>query len=1139
MSRENTKPAANPQPDGGKLVLAGRPAGEGFNISRWSIEHPYVVIAFYMAMLILAVFVVGFRMPRRLMPYVQSPMIGVVSMMPGLSAEEMETYISKPIEERLLNIPNVRFVRSTSQDGFSIVSLEFPYGTDMDKALVNVQALLNVIQADLPMTGANLKPSWVLKIDPLNVPVLSLALTGDERWDMKGLRELADNQITNRLKATTPLVYTVQAYGGSRRQMQVIVDRKKLAAYGLSILQVRDALDQNNVAKPGGTITSGDDEAIVRTSALGRDPETIANYPIANTDGRIVYVKDVARVEDATYEPRSGYFHLYRDGEGEKAPVRAEKAIEVSVLQTPEASSPLVIRAVMAEVTRLERDYPGIHFRVAYDNSRFVGILVKNMVEELAVAILLTGVAVLFFLGNWRGTVIAMAAIPTSLAMALLGLVPLEMTLNSSTLIGLLLSIGRLVDDSIIDIHAVERHLRMGKDPKTATIDGITEVRTAVAASTLMLCLALAPLLMVGGIVQQMFRGLVWPIILGLLASFLVSLTLTSLMAAHILKPHDNSAVERERATWFFRYVLGPFQRMMDRMESGYGRLIRTMLHNRVNVMLGVLATIFAGAGFYYFIGSEMMPLADVGQAYMSLEMQPGTSYAGTDRAVRELERILAKQPELRQASVEIGFEGGPGYSAGAYFNGYSMGLTNGASAMLTFTDKDERKRDIWSIMDGIVAEATATIPGIRRLQIKEMGADVMASSAAPVQLLVYGPDLNTVSRLADKVAAIARTQVPDVYQVGTSWAMTRPDYELKIDPRRAMEIGLTVSQVADQAYYAMRGGFTNEFFRIPNARQSTVLVRYDEADRATPADLEQMTITAADGRQVPLKSVARLQYREAPTLIEHDNYRRVVSVTGFYRLKEYRPSFAPDRVVTNRPSMDVSMDLLMKAKAQVPFPPGYGVDLRGDMTQMTDAFGRLLGGLQLAVIFILLVLVAQFRGFLQPIQMVFSLPLELSGIFFALWLNGQSFSTVSIMAVIVVTGMDITTAILLIDLIVRYREQGVPRNPAVVAACPERLRPILMTSIITLIALAPVAFFPKTGMDAYSPLGSVVVGGLIVGTALSLLVIPVLHTLVDDLARWWLVKVRRRDPTTLTPVEWGGDTRGEALEAPVSSVPS
>jgi HAE1 family hydrophobic/amphiphilic exporter-1 len=1091
-------------------------AGSSLNIARWSIEHPYVVIAFYTAMVVLAVIAIGFYMPRRFMPYVQSPMIGIVSMMPGLSAQEMEMYISKPIEERLINIPGVRYIRSTSQEGFSIVSLEFPYGTDIDKKLVEVQALLNVIQADLPMTGANLKPSWVLKIDPLNLPVLSLALTGDHRWDMKRLRELADNEISNRLKAVSPDIFTVQAFGGYRRQIQVIVDRKKLAAYGISTLQLRQVLDAHNVAKPAGVITTDTDEEIVRLDTLGRDADTIANYPLTSVNGRLVYVKDVAKVVDTFYEPRSGYHHYYRVGNQAKV----DEAIEISVLQSPEASSPRVIRAVMQEVKRLERDYPGIKFRVAYDNSAFVGILMRNMFEELGIAILLTGIAVLFFLGNWRGTVIAMTAIPVSLAMALLALIPMGMTLNSSTLVGLLLSIGRLVDDAIIDIHAVERHLRMGKDPKTATIDGITEVRLAVAASTLMLILALTPLLFCGGIVELMFVGLVWPIIFGLLASFLVSLTLTALMAAHLLKPYNDPVVLKERQSWFYRHTLEPFQKLLDRTERGYARLIEWMLKNRFANLARIFSTIIIGFGFYYFIGSEMMPLADVGQAYMTLEMEPGMSYAATENAVRHIERIMQKYPEIQYASIEIGFEGGPGYSSGAYYNGYSMGMTNGAVAMLTFTDKDTRKRDIWTVMDSIVAEATATIPGIRRLQIKEMGSDVMASSAAPIQLLVYGPDLKIVSMLAEQVAHIARTQVPDIYQVATSWAMTKPAYEIKVDVRRAAELGLTPAEIADQAYYALRGGFTNEFFRMENKRQTTILIRYDEKDRLSPEDIELLAITTPDGKQVPLKAVARVEYHETPTLIEHDNFRRVVSVMGYYRKAHYVPPWREGEQVRNRPSMDVAMDVMMRAQMQLNWPPGYGIEVRGDMTQMMDSFRRLLQGLQLAVVFIFLVLVAQFRGFIQPAQMVFSLPLELSGVFFALWLTGQAFSTVSIMAVIVLTGMDITTAILLIDLIMRYRHQGLPRNQAVIQACPQRLRPILMTSLITIIALSPVAFAPRTGLDAYQPLGTVVIGGLIVGTVLSLLDIPIMHTLVDDAVRWWLIKVRRRDPASLPPVE-------------------
>ena len=401
----------------------------GFNITAWSIEHPYPILAFFLAMVLLAFIAIGFYMPKRLMPYVQSPMIGIVSMQTGLSAEDMETFISKPIEERMVDIRGVRFIRSTSQEGFSMVSLEFPYGTDMKRALVETQAMMNVVQADLPVTGANLKPSWVLFIDPLNLPVLTFNLTAPS-WDPVRLRELADNQITNRLKRI-PDVWSIYSFGGYKRQLQVLVNRNRLAAYGLSILDVKDAIDKQNVAKPAGRMTDGASESIARIDTLARGPTELESYPIKAVGDRVIYVKDVARVVDTSWEKRAAYHHVHKN--------KVDPGLEISVIQTPEASSPVVIAGIKKEITALEKDFPGIHFEVSYDNSRFVSILMHNMLEELGIAILLTGIAVLLFLGEWRATLISMITIPISLAMAVLALIPMGMTLDSSTLVGLLL----------------------------------------------------------------------------------------------------------------------------------------------------------------------------------------------------------------------------------------------------------------------------------------------------------------------------------------------------------------------------------------------------------------------------------------------------------------------------------------------------------------------------------------------------------------------------------------------------------------------------------------------------------------------------------------------------------------------------
>lgn len=1083
-------------------------------IHRWSIEHPYAVVAFFVAMLALAYISIK-AMPRRFAPYVESPMIGVVTMMPGLSAQEMELYISKPVEEQLINIKGGRYIRSTSQDGFSIVTLEFPYGTDMQRATTDIQSLMNVVQSSLPATGANLKPSWVIPIDPLNLPVLTLSLKGEEGqgWSLPKVREFADNTVVNRLKSV-PDVFSVVPFGGYRRQLQVVVDREKLAAYGLSILDVKNAVDRSNVSASGGTLTSGDREGVVRVETRAATAKDVLDYPIKSTTAttaapaapsggmgmgaaapvaqgqitpgvpKVIYIRDVARVEDSHWERRSAYRYL----DNEKGTV--SPSISVSVIQNPGASSAQVVPAVMKVVQQLESENPGLKFEVAYDNAHFVDILFDNVWHELAVAIILTALALLFFLGEWRGTLIAMITLPTSLAIAVLMMVPFGMTFNSGTLIGLLLSIGRLVDDSIIDIHAVERHLRMGKTPKQATIDGIAEVRLAVIASTLMIVLALLPLIFSGGIVGLMFVELVWPLIFGLLASMLVSFTLTALLCAKLLRPEEDRKNER------ITKLLAPFQRGLDRLEGGYGRLIDWLLKHRFANFTRVLATLILGFSFYYFIGSEMMPLADTGQASGFLEMQPGTSFKGTEDAVKKLEDIIRKHPEVQKASIELGAES-MFETWSPFFTGYQMPAANGAAMMLTFSDKDRRGRTIFEVMDAIHAEAFRTIPGIRRLQIKEMGSDVMATAAAPVHVNIYGPDLKELDRLGAEVQTVAE-KMPEMFQPSRTWSLGLPDYRIQVDLQRAQEVGLSPDAIAQQAYYATRGGLTNEFFRQPNLKQNTILVRYDEEERRTPEDLEQMYLSTPDGKQIPLKSVASVVPTTAPTAIEHDGLRRVVGVTGYYRMGSL-------------PSMDVVMNLVANAyggnKAlgiePVNFPPGYGMEMRGDMTQMMDSFRRLMSVLGLALVLMYLVLVIQFRGFLQPLQMIASLPLELAGVFVALWLAHSAFSTVSILGIIVLTGMDITTAVLMIDLIMKYRDQGVPRDEAIRRACPDRLRPILMTSGITLIVMIPIAFAPKTGLDAYQPLAVAVIGGLLAGTILSLFDIPIMHTYVDDFVRW------------------------------------
>ncbi len=496
----------------------------------------------------------------------------------------------------------------------------------------------------------------------------------------------------------------------------------------------------------------------------------------------------------------------------------------------------------------------------------------------------------------------------------------------------------------------------------------------------------------------------------------------------------------------------------------------------------------FVAIQLYPLIGSEMMPLADTGQASGYLEAIPGTSFAATSAKAKAFEKILLAQPEVQRVSGEIGEQ-----AASGYFTGQAMNGVNSASYLITFSPKEDRRRTIWQIMDAVYRQTITTIPGLRRVALKEMGADVMASNDAPVELLVTGPDERIVEQLAANVANVAK-HIPGLVQVSTSSALMQPEENINVDRTRASQIGLTPNEVIQQAYYATHGGLTTEYFNPQGLRHDTILVRYAHEDRATTGAVESVQIVGKNGAIVPLSSIAQITATVGPTLIEHDGLLPAASVLGYYR------KGGPGE-------MNLDMDVIMGAMAQVPFPQGYSIQMRGAMTEMMQSFDRLLNAMKIAALFVFLLLVAQFKSFTHPLVMLLAIPLELLGVFGGLLLAHQNFSTVAILGIVVANGMAVSNAILLLDLILRKRREGLPREDAILEAGPIRLRPILMTTMVSLVVLIPVAFFPKTGIDAYSPLATVIIGGLTISTVLTLFVVPVLYTCFDELA----LRLRRR----------------------------
>lgn len=1051
-------------------------------LTNWSIKHPVIVAALYIAVLVLSVLTL-FLLPVRMMPYVESPLVSIVTMAPGSSPTEVETYISKPIEQRMTVLDGVRFIRSSSQQDMSLVTIQFAWGDDISKAVQSVQSVMTAAEGDIELDSFNSRSYWVLPIDPLNRPVLTLALQGDG-WDPVQLREFADNTLVDRL-TQVPNVQAVSIFGGYRRQLQVVVDRQQLAAYGLSILQVRDAIDGNNVSQGAGVLTQGDSEILVRADKRALSAADVMDYPLMGQNGQVVYVRDVATVKDTFEERRSGYRY------------NGEAALAVNIIQKPDSSSPQVIKQVRAELEQIQAENPGLSFEEAYDNSYLVNIILQSTFQELMISVLLAGLVILVFLEDFRATAIIMISIPTSLALSTLPFIPIEMSLNSSTLIGMMMAIGKLVDDSIIVIDSIDQKLREGLRPMQAAIKGTGEVFLASAAASCVMIAALLPTILAGGLTGLMFVGIVWPMVFAFIASLVVSVTLIPLIAAFVLKPPQEE--RRQRQTWL-QWLMTPVRVGFQKLEQGYSWLLDRCMNNREITLAIAGAAIVLAIALYPFVPQEMMPLGDSGQFMASLEMEAGTSFAKTDESVYQLEQLLLAQPDIAKVSAQTGFEL---TRNSTYFSGYSMGSVNSASLVVTL--EDERQRDIWEIMDSVEAEARRTIPGLRRIALKEMGVDVMATSAAPIQLAVYGEDLEVLHRLAAGVLRIAE-DTPGLVMAQTSSALTQPEYQLTVDRRRAEELGLNVRMVAQQARYALNGGFTQRYYNRPNLRQNSILVRYEEEQRGTVDNLAGTYITTSNGQQVPLNTVATLERQSGPTLIEHVGGKRVVYVNGYYR--KGGPA-----------SMDLSMAIAMRAGQELNFPPGYGVDSMGDMTDMMIEFDRLLKGLLVSLILIYLILVIQFGSFIQPLVMMISVPLQLVGVFGGLILAQQTLSSVSILGIVILSGLSLSAAILLLELILAKRAEGVPRDIAIRMAGPVRLKAITMTTLTTVIVIVRLAFFPEIGMDAYSPIATVILGGLLLSTLLTLVVVPVVYSFIDDATVWLKQHGRRRSPKKLEPI--------------------
>lgn len=1120
-----------------------------------SIRRPIFILMF-----VLALIVIGLqsrsRMPKEYNPKVDIPYVTVVTTYAGAGPNEMETLVSEPIEKAVTSIGRLKNVTSRSQDGYSTVTLEFELGTDLNAATADVRDKVSAIRAQLPKDSDEPK---ILKLDIASMPIMTIGLAGP--LSPKDMRVLADDVISDRL-AKVGGVAAVNVSGGEDREFSVAVEKNRLDAYGVGIDKVVTAIRGANLNVPAGSIKEGARDISIRTVGEYKSAQEIADTRIyVGASGPkpafVVRVGDIADVTDTVAEPDV----LTR--------LNGKSAVVFNIQKQSDANTVDVADGIKKELDDLKPLLPaGVLPVIAIDQSKFVNDALRDVNKSLMEGILLVVIIVFLFLHTARATFIVAVAIPTSLMATFIPISCFGFTQNQMVLLALSLVVGILVDDSIVVLENIERHLRMRERPEEAAINGRSEIGLAAITITMVDIVVFLPIAFMGGIVGSFFRQFGVTVACATAFSLFMSFTLTPMLASRWMRSEDDKeANERDmemrrragRSTIKDRIdlaagalfnVLEVFLHGLDRKYRG---VLEWALHNRfLTVVIGTLSlfVVFIMAvplpppggppaskalmiprvfvallalglcaiamavdkkskwialGFgvvvaiialsiYLPFGFGFFPTVDQGQFGITIRTAPGTSLVATDRVVRQVEKILDQLPEMKQVSVPVSeglfkkrMETQQGFYMSLVGTGSQSVMGGGdngpqyAVISAKVIDKTLRKRSLDDIVEWVAAR-TAKIPGAEMISV------AITSGGGPgsgIQKEVQGQNMDDILKEANALAGVM-AKAPGAVDVDVSFKPSRPERRIVVDRLRASQLDMTVAQVATAARTAIDGDDTVKF--RDSGTEYPIRVHYKRSERDKTSDVENLVIATKDGAPIYLNDLARITYDTSPTKIDRKNRQRVIYVTC---------NLAQG---ANMGNVDQMIGAGVKTMKHV---PGTMINTGGSTQMMNESFGYMGSALLLAVLLVYMLMGALFESFLTPFVIMFSLPQAMVGGLLALLICGKPMSIVGMIGIIMLMGLVTKNAILLIDYTNTLMSRGKSRHDALLEAGPTRLRPILMTTLAMIGGMLPTALALSEGSETRSPMAITVIGGLILSTMLTLIVIPVMFTIVDDTWHW------------------------------------
>ncbi len=1018
-------------------------------LTELSIKRPSLVVVFFSALAVLGI-VSYSQLKYELLPKITPPFVTISTVYPGASPNEVQTSVTKLIEDAVSGIDKVSAVYSTSSEGISFVNIEFLQSADVNIALQDAQRKVNEVAFRLP-DGAKTPTITKFAIDER--PVIRMGATSN--MPSREFYQLLKDRIQPEI-SKLPGVAQVALVGGDEREIRINVDAHKLRSYGLSILQVTQAVKSSNLDFPTGKVKEGEDQYIVRIAGKFSSVDDLRKLAIGQSkSGGDILLSDVAEVQDGQKE----YTTLSR--------INGVASVGILVVKQNDANSVDVSASVRAELPKIEKTFQNIHlkFDIAQDGSIFTLDAANAVTHDLLVAVMLVALVMLAFLHSIRNSVIVMIAIPASMVSSFIGMYVFGMSLNLMTLLGLSLVVGILVDDSIVVLENIYRHLEMGDDRITAAIKGRNEIGFAALSITLVDVVVFIPLSLVSGLVGNIMREFALVVVFSTLMSLLVSFTITPWLASRFAKLEHLGT----------RSLLGKFsvwfESRFKALSEVYLTVLRWSLQNRWKVMVAALALFVASFALVPlgFIGSEFISVADRGEFTVTLELPPGATFERTNFATREVEEVMSKVPEIKRMFVNVGT------SSEGFFGQTS---NNTSELNVTLTPKEKRARSTDDVERDIKSQLLR-LPGVK-VRVDPIGIFGTANQA-PIQILVSGTDYDEVRAAAVKVADLMKG-IPGTSDVRLSSEEGKPETRIEFDRQKMASLGLNLAEVGATLRVAYNGDEDSKFREGTN--EFDIRIVLDEFDRSRTSDVENMTFLNKKGQLIELRQFASVYQTTGPTKLQRQD--RNYSVTVFSQ-------------AVGRPSGSIGSDIKLKLAGML--PEGIKVSYLGDLKNQAEGFGNLGLALLAAILFVYMIMVALYDSYVYPFVVLFSIPVAMIGALLALALTMKSLSIFSILGIIMLVGLVGKNAILIVDRTNQMRlERKLSTFEALLEAGHTRLRPILMTTVAMVFGMLPIALSGSAGAEWKSGLAWALIGGLTSSLLLTLILVPVVYTKVDQM---------------------------------------